>query len=194
MNRRQLLASTIALSTAATAGCLGTARETARGVADDIPVIGPNKIDASVDELQLSVDQFDEAGWELLSDSGSGGDSPGDELEAVNNSSATDDGTESSVRYFLNHETEDLVLTGVVQFSDPDGCKQAYSDLHDEHSGQYSLEEPEIAAEAHVYLAEIGSLSFREKNVLGIVAYEPSSGSPETEYVVEIGELMHENW
>jgi hypothetical protein len=184
MHRRAYLALVGTGLSLASAGCLDTVQEFTSDASS-----GPETIDASASELQLSVDQFDEAGWEVLDDRSDEADDVGG---ATN---ITDAGGDASVRYFRYHPDDTLTLTLVGVFETVEEATTSFDGVKEESESQYSLEDVDIGDEGYAYVTDVAVVFFRAANTVAMVGRTaPRHGDPDLDATIETAQLMYENW
>lgn len=154
--------------------------------------------DLAPENLQLTLTQFDDAGWVLLADQAT---FEVDETDVGEFFALSRGESGFSFRVFFSQPEDVLLSTLTAVFGDSERASELFTDHREELEQQRSTEETEVGEESIGYLREeVAVVEFYDGNAYGAVAVESDAGpfdlssEPTVSEAESFAEMLYENW
>lgn len=171
------------------AGALGLGGGTAYAAREHTdrpwPIVG-GTYDASAQELQLSVQDFDELGWKLRDDDSYDPAEYGPEGATCRSVSDRD---------FENDGQGVTVTSEVAVFDTPDGARKHYRHERSSDTSSYSSESVDVGDDGYGYIDDGDALvKFRDANVYAEVKHWPPMPASDLSDAMDYVDLLRSGW
>lgn len=192
MRRRTYLATLLGFTGGAGAGYyFRPARERiSDATADTRASVFSSPFDATANELQLSPTDFDETGWENLNP-----EDPERDPDAIEDVDIEREDGDISQALFYNHNDGGIALSVVIVLETVDDAEEAYNEIRAAHANRYSLEDDlGLTVDNHGYRTGASVIVFRERNAIGMAAYELETSPADLNNALTVAEALRLGW
>lgn len=192
MRRRTYLATLLGFTGGAGAGYYyrPTRDRVSDATSDTRSSVFSSSFDATASDLQLSVTDFEEAGWE-----GFNQEEDQQNPDAIEDVDVEEGEADTSESMFYNHSEGGLLLSVVRVFETVGDAEDAYGSIRDRNVDRYSLEEDlGFADDEHGYVTGASIIVFRVRNAIAAIAHEPENRRPDLDNALAVAETLRSKW